>query len=120
MVITQNQEAKPGDPLADPSVERRGVIAAVIVRAGNGHLLGLPDLSPMTTDAPPYLLGDRPWPSVDMFYEPGDVVLIDHTAKGRALKILGREIRIVNQIDVLAKVGSIRLERKDDTWVEVE
>lgn len=135
LVVTQERPQE-GGPLADPTIERRGVIAGVVVRAGNGHLLGLPDLAPISDttgvtyddegeeDGPMWQAGDRPWPSVAMFYEPGDVLLIDHTAKGRALKILGREGRIINQIDVLARVERngkpVKLTRKDGTWVEAE
>lgn len=115
LVITQQASQNLGDPQADPSIERRGVIVAVIIRAGNGHLLGLPD--------PAFALGDkveREWADVPMFYEEGDVVFVDHTAKGRALKILGREVRLVNQIDVLAKLEGVKLKRGDDGWEQVE
>ena len=55
-----------------------------------------------------------------MFYSEGDVVLVDHTAKGRALQIVGRTCRIVNQIDVLARIGSVRLHRVNGAWVQEE
>jgi hypothetical protein len=57
--------------------------------------------------------------SVPMFYGEGDVLLIDHNAKGRALMIVGRECRIVNQIDVLARIEGVHLERRDGAWVQV-
>lgn len=118
LVVTQPAIRNPSDPQADPTIENRGVIAGVIIRAGNGHLLGLSDYPP----DPVILPGDvevgqtRPWASVPMFHSPGDVVLIDHNAKGRALKILGREGRIVNQIDVLARIEGVRLKRVGDEW----
>lgn len=127
LVVTQEQPQRPGDPQADPTIERRGVIAAVVIRAGNGHLLGLPDLAPqqggelVTGDGGHgYFPVDRPPASVPMFFDPGDVVLIDHNAKGRALKILGREGRIVNQIDVLADIEGINLHRVNGEWVAQE
>jgi hypothetical protein len=132
LVVTQEIQQKDeygrpihaGHPQADPSIERRGVIAAVVVLAGNGHLLGLSDLAPVEVRANPgeWAIGPsgRPWASVPMFYEPGDVVLIDHTAKGRALKIVGRECRIVGQIDILARILGVRLRRTDDGGWERE
>lgn len=133
VVTNTGQNAKPGDPMADPAIEKRGVIAAVVVNAGNGHLLGLPDLAPIEQsvgiaydkdgeeEGAMWQPGDRPWPSVAMFYEPGDIVFIDHNARGRAFKLPGRAIiRVCNQIDILAHLDGVKLERKDDTWVEVE
>lgn len=99
LVVTQDPNADPKDPMANPLLEKRGVLAAVIITKGNGHLLGLEA-------------------SVPMFYEPGDVVLVDANMKGRAIRILGREARIVNQIDILARLSGIRLQRVDDTWEE--
>jgi hypothetical protein len=56
-----------------------------------------------------------------MFYAPGDVVMVDHNAKGRALKILGREARIVGQIDILARIKGLRLRRSEDgSWEREE
>jgi hypothetical protein len=122
LVVTQNEQLDArGNPLADPTVERRGVLAAVVISVGNGHLLGLPDI-PMTSKVgTPQEETENVWASVPMFYEPGDVVLIDHNAKGRALKIAGRELRIVNQIDILAQVSGVLLQRTEDgkTWEQV-
>lgn len=112
LVVTQQMNVKPGDPMADPTIENRGVIAGVVIRAGNGHLLGLSDYPLETDESAP-----RQWACVPMFYAPGDLVLIDHNAKGRALKIVGRECRIVNQIDCLARVNGVKLIRKDGQWV---
>ena len=118
VVTNTGQNAKPGDPLADPAVEKRGIIAAVVIGVGNGHLLGLPDLAPDYNDIQ---AGSRPWACVDMFYEPGTIVFIDHNAKGRAFKLPGRAIiRVCNQIDVLAHLDGVKLVRKDDTWAEAE
>jgi len=112
LVVTQQAAERPRDPLADPTVERRGVLAAVVIRAGNGHLLGLPDPRLVVREHIEAESADVP-----MFYSPGDVVLIDHSAKGRALKIVGRECRILNQLDCLARIEGIRLRRTDDgTW----
>lgn len=120
LVVTQNSKDPRGDPQADPTVERRGVLAAVIVRAGNGHLLGLPDLAPVMEKVGEYEPGERPWPSVEMLYSPGDVVLVDFNARGRDLKILAKEVRIINQIDVLAGIDGMRLKRTDDGGWERE
>jgi co-chaperonin GroES (HSP10) len=118
LVITQATPQRPGDPQADPTIENRGVLAAVVIRAGNGHLLGLPDIprpnAPHKAEADHEML----WSAVPMFMEPGDVVLVDHNAKGRALKIVGRECRIVSQIDCLAKIEGVRLKRENRTWVQ--
>jgi len=99
LVVTQ-QPKEDNSPMADPTVERRGVLAAVVVSVGNGHLLGIKD-------------------EVPMFYSVGDCVLVDHNAKGRALKIVGRECRIVNQIDCLARLP-MRLVRVDGEWIPEE
>ena len=112
LVVTQQQPDKPGGPMADPTVERRGVLAAVVIRAGNGHLLGLPDWAEHEWS------DTRDPATVEMFFKEGDVLLVDHTAKGRALKIVGRECRIIGQIDVLARVEGVRLKREDGTWVQ--
>jgi co-chaperonin GroES (HSP10) len=114
LVVTQDAIRDPRDPSSDPRLENRGVIAGVIVRAGNGHLLGLPDPAFVAAGGGDELL--RGSADVPMFCEPGDVVLVDHNAKGRALKILGREGRVINQIDVLAKIEGIRLRRVGDEW----
>lgn len=116
LIVTQAEAPKdPNNPMADPQVERRGVLAAVIVSVGNGHLLGLPD--------PKLVVGgeqnswvQRESADVPMFFSPGDVVFVDHNAKGRALQILKRECRIVNQIDILGSVPKLRLKHTDDGW----
>lgn len=113
LVVTQ-QPPQDNSPQADPTIERRGVLAAVVIRAGNGHLLGLSD-HPWSDSKDE---DERDWASVPMFYQPGDVLFIDHNAKGRALKIVGRECRIVNQIDCLARVEGVRLKRVDGEWVQ--
>lgn len=118
LIVTQNPNANPNDPQRDPTVERRGVLAAVIVRVGNGHLLGLPDWP-----SPPMRSGEfspgRDSANVPMFYQPGDVVLVDFNARGRDVKILAKEIRIVGQIDVLVQIEGIKLVRNaDGDWQE--
>lgn len=119
LVVTQAPEDR-GNPMADPNVERRGVLAAVIVTKGNGHLLGLPDWAVGVPEGQHTMGGVTRKPAdVPMFYEPGDVVFVDFNARGRALKVLNRELRIVNQIDVLAKLGGQRLKRAaDGGWEE--
>lgn len=123
LVVTQDPTLDPKDPRSDPKIEQRGVMAAVIVTRGNGHLLGLPD--------PRFVMHQNPMndmesivrekADVPMFYQPGDVVFVDHNAKGRNVKIVGRECRIVNQIDVLAKIEGIKLERTEDgDWKQVD
>lgn len=108
LVVTQ-AKVKPGDPQADPNIEPRGVIPAVVVTKGNGHLLGLSD-HPRNGNHQ----HEREWASVPMFYDIGDIVLIDHNGRGRALKIHGRESRIVNQIDVLGHIPKLKLTRTED------
>jgi len=127
LVMTQPMVDKPGDPMADPTVEQRGVIAAIVVCFGNGHLLGLPDpavaLSPRMdaygTRQEDYI--GRASADVPMFLSPGTLVLVDYNAKGRALKILGRECRIVNQIDCLAYHKTLKFRRSEDgSWEREE
>lgn len=125
LVVTQDPKINPTDPTADPRLERRGVIGAVILRAGNGHLLGY-------SDPRIYVGHDRGRnynPSNDivrvpadvpMFFQPGDVVFVDHNMRGRDLKILGREVRIVSQIDILGRLEGISLMRVDGEWQEVK
>ncbi len=97
--------------LADPNMEVRGIIPAVVVAVGNGHMLGLSDLPPLTKG------GERPWASVPMFYKHGDVVFVDHNARGRALRIVGRECRVVNQLDILCSLPNLRLHRNaEGAW----
>ena len=126
-LLVMTQQVNQQGPQADPTIENRGVLAAVIVTAGNGHLLGLPDaavaLSPGTSASGRQhedSIGRAP-ADVPMFYAPGDVVMVDHNAKGRALKILGREARIVGQIDILARIKGLRLRRSEDgSWEREE
>lgn len=112
VALVQDPNIDPRDPRANPQIENRGVIAAVVIRAGNGHLLGIPDWA--TAEAPVM----RTPANVPMFMKPGDVVLIDRNAKGRALRYANREIRVVGQIDVLVHIEGIRLVRKDGEWVQ--
>ena len=113
LVVTPQAPERPGDPMADPLVERRGVLAAVIISEGNGHLLGLPDPALVMHDADGREMVERCEADVLMFFDKGDVVFVDHNAKGRALRIFGRECRIVNQIDILARISGVRLRRND-------
>jgi co-chaperonin GroES (HSP10) len=117
LVVTQEPEGKAGDPMADPTIERRGVLAAVVIAKGNGHLLGLPDPKAWSESKGAW---QKAAADVPMFYEPGDIIFVDHNAKGRALKIVGREIRIVNQIDILARLDGVTLERTESGWQQVE
>lgn len=106
----------PRDPAANPAVERRGVLPAVVIAVGNGHLLGLPD----TRIAVRTMSGkdevERHPADVPIFMQVGDVVLLDMNSKGRSLQIVDREIRVVNQIDCLVKLP-VRLTWTDDGWV---
>jgi hypothetical protein len=111
LIVTQQPQINPRDPASDPSVETRGVVPAVVITAGNGHLLGIPDPWVACDDQLFHKSADVP-----MFYKPGDVVFLDHNARGRALRMFGREIRIVNQIDVLLKLDGVRLVRVDGVW----
>lgn len=108
LVLTKDMQINLKDPKADPMVEPRGVIGGVVLAVGNGHLLGIPDHAIVEY----HQLGDdgeepaliRPPANVPMFHSLGDLILVDHNAKGRNLKLRGREIRIVGQIDVLANL----------------
>lgn len=121
LVVTQDPSINPRDPSANPNVEQRGVLTAVVVRAGNGHLLGLPDPRLAVRNISGNEEVERHPADVPMFFERGDVVFVDRNAKGRALRILGREGRIVNQIDVLARLElggkPVRLVREDGIWM---
>lgn len=117
LVMAQGAELNPKDPMANPAVERRGVLPAVIIAKGNGHLLGLPDPRLVVTMPAGNHMVERHNADVPMFLEVGDVVLLDMNSKGRALKIVDREIRIVNQIDCLLKLP-VRLTWTDEGWVE--
>jgi hypothetical protein len=112
-------EINPRDPSANPAVERRGVLPAVILAVGNGHLLGLPDprIAVRTVSGRDEV--ERHAADVPMFCAVGDVVLLDVNSKGRALKIVDREVRICNAIDVLLKLP-VRLRWTDEGWVEEE
>jgi hypothetical protein len=103
-------------------VEKRGVFPAVIVTVGNGHLLGLPDWPSRGAGTGEIMAPSRSKAEVPMFFESGQVVFVDYNAKGRSLRMIGREVRIVNQIDVLASlpIEKVRLERHDGVWVQVQ
>lgn len=114
LLVIVEGEIKPSDdprnPKANPMVEKRGVMPAVVVSVGNGHLLGLPD--------PPVVVNDkveRVPADVPIFLSPGDVILVDINNRGRALKIAGRTLRVVNQIDCLLKL-EMRLIFRDGKW----
>jgi co-chaperonin GroES (HSP10) len=114
LVVTQ-QPKTAGNPNADPNVEGRGVFAAVVVEKGNGHLLGLPDPRVVVTYSPQHAqMIERVSADVPMFCEPGDVVFVDHNARGRGFKILGKECRVINQIDILARYKKMQLKRTED------
>lgn len=124
LVVVQPQQVNDKDPSADPQIENRGVIAGVVITAGNGHLLGLADHATVVynedddgRDIPEMT---RVPADVPMFYHPGDVVLIDRNSRGRALKIVNHEYRLVNQIDCLAKIDGVRLKRNDSGEWEQE
>jgi len=114
LVVTEG-EAKPEDdprnPMARPNVERRGVMPGVIVGVGNGHLLGLPDVRIELRGVIHCEPADVP-----MFAKPGDVVLVDINNRGRALRIAGRTLRVINQIDVLSIVRGVRLKWTESGW----
>lgn len=123
LVATQDPNIDPRDPKADPTIEQRGVIGGIVISAGNGHLLGIPDprlvarINPMS-DASTIV---REAADVPMFYKPGDIVLVDRNAKGRNIKVLGREIRVINQMDVLCHIQGITCHRTEDgDWEQVE
>jgi hypothetical protein len=105
----------PRNPLANPNVERRGVVPAVIIANGNGHLLGLPDPRIALKMSGGQDVVERHPADVPMFLTPGDVCLIDFTSKGRALKIIDRDIRVINQIDVLVKL-KVRVKWTEEGW----
>jgi co-chaperonin GroES (HSP10) len=124
LIVTQQPQINPMDPMAPPQVEQRGVRAGIIVSCGNGHLLGLSDHAVMAyehirddegneTEMPQLI---RPWSSVPMFFEPGDVVFFDYNARGRALAIVGREVRVINQIDILASIPKMKMQRGENGW----
>jgi hypothetical protein len=110
VVANVGGDTNPRDPSGNPAVERRGVLPAVIIAAGNGHLLGLPDHK-IVVDGKIV----REPADVPIFFTPGDVVLLDMNAKGRSLMIVDREIRVVNQMDCLVKLP-LRLEWTEQGW----
>lgn len=120
LLIVTEGTPRPGDdprnPMANPQVEARGVLPAVIIATGNGHLLGLPDLKfAINSVGKGESIAHEP-ADVPMFLTPGDVALVDINNRGRALRIAGRELRIVNQIDILARVRSVRLKWTESGW----
>ena len=112
--------SKPWEPKG-AQVEARGVFAGVVVSAGNGHLLGLPDwpershVNPSGFDIPAQ---PRSRAEVPMFFKPGDVVLVDYNAKGRNMRIVGRSLRIVSQYDILTSIPKVRLQRVNGEWIQ--
>ncbi len=87
-----------------------GWFAARILAVGNGHRLEVPDPAVVTYRVSPSedtleSTVERPQATVPMFFSKGDVVLIDRLA-GRPVTVQGVEYRIVNQVDVLAKIGT--------------
>jgi hypothetical protein len=106
----------PRNPAADPTVEKRGVLPAVILACGNGHLLGLPDTRVAVRTISGKDEVERHPADVPVFMRPGDVVLVDMNSKGRALKLADREIRVINQIDCLVRLP-VRLVWTDTGWV---
>lgn len=117
LVVSKDAQINPKDPSADPTVERRGALPAVIIAVGNGHLLGLPDPRIVVRNIAGQDEVERHAADVPLFCRPGDVVLIDMNNRGRNLKIVNREIRVINQIDVLVKLPK-RLTWTDEGWVE--
>lgn len=119
LLVVTNAPPSPDDdprnPQANPNVERRGVMAAVVISKGNGHLLGLPDPRIAVSAASGASKIERTSADVPMFLEHGDVVLVDKNMKGRALQIAGRLLRVVSQIDCLVKL-KVRLKFKDGKW----
>ena len=109
---SKNPDNDPRNPMAKHEVEKRGVVPAVVIQVGNGHLLGIPDMkiavSPDTCRREPS--------DVPMFYHPGDVVLVDVNARGRALRIAGRQIYICGQMDVLGQIIGTRLKWTENGW----
>jgi hypothetical protein len=119
LIMAQGAQIDPKNPMATPGVERRGVLPAVIIALGNGHLLGLPDPRLVKRDGAGMDTIVREAADVPMFLKPGDMVLLDMNSKGRALQIVDREIRVVNQIDCLVKLP-LRLTWTDEGWVREE
>ncbi len=114
LVVTEGEarpEDDPRNPMARPNVERRGVMPGVIVGVGNGHLLGFPDQRLEIGG-----VVHREAADVPMFAKPGDVVLVDVNNRGRALRYVGRLLRVVNQIDVLSIVRGVRLKWTENGW----
>ena len=136
LVVTPAAAVDQRDPMQRPggAMEARGVIPAVVLKRGNGHLLGLADWANVVTPGSGLerdLQIVRTPANVPMFYDIGDVVFVDHNARGRGLRILGREVRLVNQIDILAAHDTLRLERDEegewrptrlvgDTWIPMK
>lgn len=102
----------PRDPLADPKAELRGVFGAIICGVGSGHLLGIPDILVVKNPQAASPEVTREWASVDMFHAVGDVVFVHATQRGAALHIIGRDLRIINQMDILANITHKRPDLK--------
>jgi co-chaperonin GroES (HSP10) len=116
LVYTPQADIDPRDPAANPKAEKRGVLPAVIIAVGNGHLLGLPDPRIAVRNVSGRDEVERHPADVPMFCKAGDVVLVDMNYKGKALKIADREVRVVNAIDILIKLP-VRLIWTDEGWV---
>lgn len=80
-----------------------GWFAAFVLAVGNGHRLDAPDTAVVrkSRDAEEIV---QVGATVPMFFKQGDMVLVDRLA-GRPITLDGQEFRIVNQVDVLAKVN---------------
>jgi co-chaperonin GroES (HSP10) len=115
LVYMPQEDIDPKNPGANPKMEKRGVLPAVIIAIGNGHLLGLPDPRLIKRDGAGMDTVVRETADVPMFLKVGDVVLVDINYKGKALKIADREIRVLNQMDCLVKLP-VRLVWTDEGW----
>jgi hypothetical protein len=113
------QRGVQGRPWEQRMGEARGVFAAVVCSVGNGHLLGLPDWAVPIPGQSGWGSVRRESADVPMFFERGNLVLVDVNNKGRDLVILKRKVRIVNQMDVLASIPKVQLEWVGDQWQQV-
>lgn len=105
----------PRNPAAKHETEKRGVLPAVVCAIGDGHLLGIPDARLAVRNQHGYDEVVRIPSDVPSFLKVGDVCLVDINARGRALRLAGREIRVVNQIDCLVRL-KVRLDWTDTGW----
>jgi co-chaperonin GroES (HSP10) len=142
IIAQEHAPTKRPDGKVDPGVEAellRGWRAGLILRVGNGHRLEVSDpyvvMPGVSTDKEleDYKTGKVPPPrgaqviteshtlfqpqaKVQMFYAPGDVVLIERLT-GREVTLQGKRYAIVNQQDVLAVFQNTKL---SDITVEDE